>query len=118
MYRHHVEPRVRLCSSREESFPVPLKHIEVSRTTRTILDVKQERRIDDYWNIDGSRDLSDSWTGFTQFTLLEDTSRRIYVVREEIDKTAVNIQARSFMARALDKIGKKCYAEGEAKMVN
>ena len=32
----------------------------------------QERRIDDYWNIDGSRDLSDSWTGFTQFTLLEE----------------------------------------------
>ena len=32
----------------------------------------QERRIDDYWNIDGSRDLSDSWAGFTQFTLLEE----------------------------------------------
>ena len=32
----------------------------------------QERRIDDCWNIDGSRDLSDSWTGFTQFTLLEE----------------------------------------------
>ena len=32
----------------------------------------QERCIDDYWNIDGSRDLSDSWTGFTQFTLLEE----------------------------------------------
>ena len=32
----------------------------------------QERRIDDFWNIDGSRDLSDSWTGFTQFTLLEE----------------------------------------------
>ena len=30
----------------------------------------QESRIDDYWNIDGSRDLSDFWTGFTQFTLL------------------------------------------------
>ena len=29
----------------------------------------QESRIDDYWNIDGSRDFSDSWTGFTQFTL-------------------------------------------------
>ena len=24
------------------------------------------------WNIDGSRDLSDPWTGFTQFTLLEE----------------------------------------------
>ena len=28
----------------------------------------RERRIDDYWNIDGSRELSGSWTGFTQFT--------------------------------------------------
>ena len=51
---------------------VPLKYIDVSRTTHTNLDVKQERRIDDYWNIDGSRDLSDSWTGSTQFTLLEE----------------------------------------------
>ena len=32
----------------------------------------QERRIDDYWNIDGSRDFCDSWTGFTQLTLLEE----------------------------------------------
>ena len=32
----------------------------------------QENRIDDYWNIDGSRDLSDSWTGFTQFTQLSE----------------------------------------------
>ena len=70
--RHHVEPRVKLYSPREESFPVPLKYIDVSRTTRTNLDVKQEKRIDDYWNIDGSRDLSDPWTGFTQFTLLEE----------------------------------------------
>ena len=36
------------------------------------MDVKQERRIGDYWNIDGSRDLSASWTGFTQFTLLSE----------------------------------------------
>ena len=69
----------------------------------------QERRIDDYWNIDGSRDLSDSWTGFTQFTLLEEKPLgRIYVVWEETDKTAADIQATSFMARALDEIGKKC----------
>ena len=53
MYRHHVEPRVKLYSPREESFPVPLKYIDVSRTTHTNLDVKQEKRIDDYWNIDG-----------------------------------------------------------------
>ena len=115
IFRHHVEPRVKLYSPREESFPISLKHIDVSRTTHTNLDVKQEKRIDDYWNIDESRDLSDSWTGFTQFTLLEEkTSRRIYVVREETDKTASDIQARSFMAKALDEIGKICWAEGEA----
>ena len=75
--------RVKLYSPREESFPIPLNYIDVSRTTHTNLEVKQEKRIDDYWNIDGSRDLSDYWTGFTQFVLLEEkTSRRIYVVQE------------------------------------
>ena len=54
IYIHHVEPRVKLYSPREESFPIPLKYIDVSRTTRTNLDVKQGRRIDD-------------WTGFTRF---------------------------------------------------
>ena len=44
------------------STPIPLKYIDVTRTTHTNLGVKQEKRIDDYWNIDGS-------TGFTQFTL-------------------------------------------------
>ena len=72
IYRHHVEPGVKLYSPREESLPNPLKYIDVSRTTPTNLDVMQESRIDDYWNIDGSRDLSDSWTGFTQFTLLSE----------------------------------------------
>ena len=72
IFRHHVEPRVKLYSPGEESFPIPLKYIDVSRTTCTNLDVKQEKRIDDYWNIDGSRDLSDYWTGFTQFTLSEE----------------------------------------------
>ena len=46
IFRHHVEPRVKLYSLREESFPIPLKHIDVSRTTRTNLDVKQGRRPD------------------------------------------------------------------------
>ena len=72
IYRHHVEPRVKLYSPREESFPIPLKYVDVSRTTQTNLDVMRESRIDDFWNIDGSRDLSGSWTGFSQFTLLSE----------------------------------------------
>ena len=50
IYRHHVEPRVKLYSPREESFLIPLKYIDVTRTTHTNLDVKQEKRIDDYWS--------------------------------------------------------------------
>ena len=51
IYRHHVEPRVKLYTPREEPFSIPLKYIDVSRTTQTNLDVMQERRIDDCWNI-------------------------------------------------------------------
>ena len=77
MYRHHVEPRVKLHSARkEESFPILLKYIDASRTTHTNLAVKQEKRIDDYWNIDGSRDVSDPWTGFTRFTQLEENLQK------------------------------------------
>ena len=116
MYRHHVEPRVKLYSPREESFPIPLKYIDVSRTTHTNLDVEQERRIDDCWNIDGSRDLSDSWTGFTQFTLLEEKPPDGYMWSGgETDKKSADIQARLFMARTLDEIGKKCQAEEKHK---
>ena len=118
IYRHHVEPRVKLYSPREESFPIPLKYIDVSRTTHTNLDVKQEKRIDDYWNIDGSRDLSDPWTGFTQFTLLEEKPPDGYMWSgEEINEKTADIQARSFMARTLENNGKECQAEGEAKVV-
>ena len=39
IYRHHVEPRVKLYMPKEESFPIPLKYIGVTRNTRTSLDV-------------------------------------------------------------------------------
>ena len=110
IYRHHVEPRVALYSPREESFPVPLKYIDVTRTTHTNLDVEQEKRIDDYWNDDGSRDLSDHWTGFTQFTLLSEKPPDGYM-------WSGVIQAWSIMARTLEVNGEAYQAEGEAEVV-
>ena len=65
IYRQHVESRVKLYLPREESFPIP-KYIDVTRTTHS-LDVLLEKHIDDYWNVDGERELSDAWTGFTRF---------------------------------------------------
>ena len=47
MYRHHVEPRVKLYMPKEESFPLPLKYIDVTRTTHTSLDVLLEKHVDD-----------------------------------------------------------------------
>ena len=41
--RHHVEPRVKLYVPREESFPTPLKYIDVTRTSYTSLDVMLEK---------------------------------------------------------------------------
>ena len=38
-----MEPRVKLHVPREESFPTPLKHIDVTRTTDTSLDVMLEK---------------------------------------------------------------------------
>ena len=68
IYRHHNEPRVQLHVPREETFPIPLKYIHVSWSSHTYLDVLQEKQMDDYWNVDSNRHLSDSWKVFTKFT--------------------------------------------------
>ena len=106
IYRHHVEPRVKLYSPREESFPIPMKYIAVSRTTHTNLDVMQESRIDDYWNIDGWGDVSDSWTGFTQFTLLDEKPPDGFLW-SGWRLTKRQATSRLLMAKTLDEIGEK-----------
>ena len=42
-YRHHTEPRVQLCVPKEETFPIPLKYVDVTRSTHTDLYVMQEK---------------------------------------------------------------------------
>ena len=77
--RHHVKPRVKLHTTRDQSFPIPLKCTDVTTVTHTTLNVLQGSRIDDSWKIDGSGDLSGSWAGFTQFTTLKKTSPEGYM---------------------------------------
>ena len=118
IYRHHVEPRVKLYSPREESFPIPLKYIDVTRTTHTNLDVKQEKRIDDYWNIDGSRDLSDPWTGFTQFTFLEEKPPDGYMWSGgRLTRKQLTSRPDHLWPELWKSMGKARQAEGEAKVV-
>ena len=95
IFRHHVEPRVKLYSPREESFPIPLRYIDVTRATSTTLDVMLERRMDDYWNIEGNRDLSDSWKDrvHTIHHIGRRTSRWVYMVWEAVGEETNYIQA-------------------------
>ena len=44
VYRHHNEPRVQLYVPKEETFPIPLKYIDVMMSTRTDLDVMQAKK--------------------------------------------------------------------------
>ena len=87
-YRHHSELRVSTLRAEGRNIPyfgstlmLPGQHIRIW--------MLQEKRIDDYWNVDSNRSLSDSWTGFSKFTLLKErTSTKIHVVRKENDKNS------------------------------
>ena len=100
--RHHIEPRVQLFVPKEEAFLVPLKYIDVARSTHTDLDVMQEKRIDDCWNICSNRSLSDSWKGFTKFTLLKENLPKDICGLGEIDKSSNDYQTFPCMARSVD----------------
>ena len=63
------------------------------------------------------RNLSDPWTGFTQFTLLDEKPPDGYTWSGvEINEKAAYIQARSSMARVMEVNGKERQAEGKAKV--
>ena len=59
IFGHHNEPRVQLCVPEEETFSNPPIYTDLTRATYTNLDVKQEQRVDDHWNVDSNRILSD-----------------------------------------------------------
>ena len=70
------------------------------------------------WNIDGSRDLSDPWTAFTQFTLLEEKPPEGYMwsggrlTRKQLTSRPDQPWPEHWKSK-----GKARQAEGEAKVV-
>ena len=57
---------------KEESSPVPLKYIDVARTTFIFVDILLEKQVDENWHADEERELSDARTGFTRCILLNE----------------------------------------------
>ena len=103
IYRHHVEPWVKLYVPTEESFPIPLKYIDVTRTADTILEVMSETHIDAYWNVDGNRNFRNAWTGFTRFNCIErETTWWIFMIREETDEETNDLKTRQCVARFVE----------------
>ena len=60
MCRNHVAPKTKLCVPKDD-FPIPLNDIDVQTQTTTSLGVLQEATMDDYWNMDGDKSLSEPW---------------------------------------------------------
>ena len=92
----------------------------LNRSTHTDLDVEEEKRIDDYWNVDSSKHLSDSWRGFhkvhsteretskgymwsgTRLAKIQTTTRPDYVWPEvwtKIGKAALNRDKQEWQKR-------------------
>ena len=104
---------------KKETFLVPLKYIDVMRSTNTDLDVAPEKRIDDYWNIDEDRRFSDSWTGFSKFTVLEGTPPKGYTWSgERLTKNQTTTRPDHVWPEALSRIGKAAQRRAKTRMVN
>ena len=61
--------------------------------------------------------MSDSWTGFTEFTVLKEKPPEGYTwSRERLTKRQATFRDDCFVARNLDKYVKELSAEGKAKL--
>ena len=70
--RHHVELRVQLDVSKEETFPRPLKYIEVTRTAHAHVDVFQEAILTIIGTSMWIKICQIHVTGFAKFTILSE----------------------------------------------
>ena len=59
------------CREKHHSL-ILLKYIDVTQVYNYIFGCNAGENIVDYWNVDGGRELSDTWTGFTRFTVLDE----------------------------------------------
>ena len=90
----HVEPK-------EETFSIPLRYIDVIRRTHTTLDVLQESRKDDYWNVDVVEICRNHWRFHAVRNVKCQTSWRICVVRGAAYKHSSNHKTWSSVTRNL-----------------
>ena len=80
---------------KEESFPIPLKYIDVTRTTHTSQDVSLEKHIEDDWNVDGERKIVGCMDRLHMiYSIKRKATRRVHSVRWETYKETINLSSR------------------------
>ena len=86
---------------KEETFPIPLRNIDVTRTTYSNLDLIQAKRIDDFWNSEEKSLRFMDW--FHKSCSVErGTSQRTKVVQEETDKCFKRLRDGITSGRSMD----------------
>ena len=75
MCRNHVVPRAKLRVPNGD-FSIPLNYFDIPREIKTSLGVLLEGTIDDCWNMDPDKSLSEPWIGVARLALLTKSSRR------------------------------------------
>ena len=119
IYRHHVVPRVKLYVPKGEPFLIPLKYIDVTRNTDTALDVLLEKDVEDCWNVDGERKMSDAWTGFTRFVLPKERPPEGYTWSgKRLTRKQTTSRARHFVARVVETCVRCIETRRKAKVGN
>ena len=116
--RHHVESRVKLYSPREESSPVPLKYIDVTRTTHTNWMSSKRSAL----MIIGTLMVLETCLilGQVSHNLLYSKKKApdgYMWSGERLTRKQLTSRPGSFMARILGQSGRECQAEGGAKVV-
>ena len=67
-----MEPRVKLFVAERSIIPTSTDIYRRDQGYKYVTGCNVGEGIDDYWNVDGDRQLSDTWTSFTRFTILDE----------------------------------------------
>ena len=75
---HHRVPRTNLFTPTDPECPLPTKYLDVTRRTYTSIETEAESCVEDFWNMNGNRALSEEWVGKTIFEVLNFPPKKNY----------------------------------------
>ena len=92
------------CTCREKHHS-PIEIHRRDQGYKYVLDVVLEKSIDDYWNVDWDRELSDTWTSFSRIIVLDEKTPDGCTWSEK--RLTTSIQTSIFEARNLEQASKQ-----------